>query len=273
MTEMPITFAEEKAQRRLELELLEEKLSQEDVNQKLLRSLSPEWNTHVVVWRNKADLDTMSMEDLYNNLKAEEWSNYAFMAFSSSSSDSKLRSSSSDRHFTRKGNTKVQRSYEAVVGIESSWRRARRPQLETGQLSLFHEDVIFKIGFLVVNQCFQPSKQLLLRSNTNEIRAQFKSAGSISYARLLRHSLGRAKWHDLCTEDKELHCANNYAKETIGIKRYASRPGNKAATQGSQASARSTLKAATQGSKASAGSTFKIKKMTASRLTLDKSKK
>nr|GEV88917.1 hypothetical protein [Tanacetum cinerariifolium] len=46
-----------------QLELLEEKLSQENVNQKLLRSLSPEWNTHVVVWRNKADLDTMSMDD------------------------------------------------------------------------------------------------------------------------------------------------------------------------------------------------------------------
>ncbi|GKA93384.1 hypothetical protein Tco_0815370 [Tanacetum coccineum] len=55
-----------------QLELLDEKLSQEDVNQKLLRSLSPEWNTHVVVWRNKADLDTMSMDDLYNNLKVYE---------------------------------------------------------------------------------------------------------------------------------------------------------------------------------------------------------
>nr|GFC21411.1 hypothetical protein [Tanacetum cinerariifolium] len=52
-----------------QLELLEEKLSHEDVNQKLLRSLSCEWNTHVVVWRNKADLDTMSMDDLYNNFK------------------------------------------------------------------------------------------------------------------------------------------------------------------------------------------------------------
>ncbi|GKF84902.1 hypothetical protein Tco_0249800 [Tanacetum coccineum] len=52
-----------------QLDLLDEKLSQEDVNQKLLRSLSPEWNTHAVVWRNEADLDTMSMNDLYNNLK------------------------------------------------------------------------------------------------------------------------------------------------------------------------------------------------------------
>ncbi|GKD17383.1 hypothetical protein Tco_1206541, partial [Tanacetum coccineum] len=55
-----------------QLELLDEKLSQEDVNQKLFRSLSPEWNTHVVVWKNKADLDTMSMDDLYNNLKVYE---------------------------------------------------------------------------------------------------------------------------------------------------------------------------------------------------------
>ncbi|GJZ91412.1 hypothetical protein Tco_0663339 [Tanacetum coccineum] len=55
-----------------QLELLGEKISQEDVNQKLLRSLSPEWNTYAVVWRNKANLDTMSMDDLYNNLKMYE---------------------------------------------------------------------------------------------------------------------------------------------------------------------------------------------------------
>ncbi|GJZ51569.1 putative ribonuclease H-like domain-containing protein [Tanacetum coccineum] len=55
-----------------QFELLDEKLLQEDVNQKLLRSLSPNWNTHTVVWRNKADLDIMSMVDLYNNLKVYE---------------------------------------------------------------------------------------------------------------------------------------------------------------------------------------------------------
>nr|GEX43400.1 ribonuclease H-like domain-containing protein [Tanacetum cinerariifolium] len=74
-----------------QLELLEENLLQEDVNEKLLRSLLHEWNTHVVVWRNKANLDTMSMDDLYKNLKsdqAEEGPNYALMAFTSSSSDS-----------------------------------------------------------------------------------------------------------------------------------------------------------------------------------------
>ncbi|GJY61032.1 ribonuclease H-like domain-containing protein [Tanacetum coccineum] len=40
--------------------------------QKLVSYLSPEWNTHVVVWRKKADLDTMSMDDHYNNLKVYE---------------------------------------------------------------------------------------------------------------------------------------------------------------------------------------------------------
>ncbi|GJX24164.1 putative ribonuclease H-like domain-containing protein [Tanacetum coccineum] len=55
-----------------QLKLLGEMISQEDVNQKLLRSLSSEWNTHSVVWRNKAELETMSMDDLYNNLKVYE---------------------------------------------------------------------------------------------------------------------------------------------------------------------------------------------------------
>nr|GEW79961.1 hypothetical protein [Tanacetum cinerariifolium] len=55
-----------------QLELIGEKISQEDVNQKLLRSLSPEWNTHIVVRRNKVDLDTMSMDDLYKSLKVYE---------------------------------------------------------------------------------------------------------------------------------------------------------------------------------------------------------
>nr|GEU84578.1 hypothetical protein [Tanacetum cinerariifolium] len=73
-----------------QLELLKEKLSQEDVNKKLLRNLLPEWNTHVVMWRNNADLDTMSMDDLYNKLKAVEMPNYALMVFSSSSSNSEI---------------------------------------------------------------------------------------------------------------------------------------------------------------------------------------
>ncbi|GJZ22817.1 ribonuclease H-like domain-containing protein [Tanacetum coccineum] len=53
-----------------QLELLDEKISQEDVNQK------PKWNIHVVIWRNKAELETMSIDDLYNNLKAVKCCSY-----------------------------------------------------------------------------------------------------------------------------------------------------------------------------------------------------
>ncbi|GJS00219.1 ribonuclease H-like domain-containing protein [Tanacetum coccineum] len=49
-----------------------ENISQEDLNLKFFRSLPSEWNTHVVVWRNKPDLDTMSFHDLYNNFKIVE---------------------------------------------------------------------------------------------------------------------------------------------------------------------------------------------------------
>ncbi|GJS07291.1 ribonuclease H-like domain-containing protein [Tanacetum coccineum] len=49
-----------------------ETVSQEDMNLKLLRSLSSEWKTHTLVWRNKPDLETLSMDDLYNNLKIYE---------------------------------------------------------------------------------------------------------------------------------------------------------------------------------------------------------
>ncbi|GKA34295.1 hypothetical protein Tco_0720724 [Tanacetum coccineum] len=106
---IPPTTAEEKAQKRLEvakllLEAIEKRFggnaatkktqrnllkqqyenftapSSETLDQNfdrlqklmLLRSLSPEWNTRAVVWRNKPGLETMSMDDLYNNLKVYE---------------------------------------------------------------------------------------------------------------------------------------------------------------------------------------------------------
>nr|GEW59580.1 hypothetical protein [Tanacetum cinerariifolium] len=55
-----------------QLEIHGETISQEDVNQKFLRSLSPEWNTHTIVWRNKPEVKTLSLDDLYSNLKIYE---------------------------------------------------------------------------------------------------------------------------------------------------------------------------------------------------------
>ncbi|GKA40073.1 putative ribonuclease H-like domain-containing protein, partial [Tanacetum coccineum] len=47
-------------------------ITQEDLNSKNLSSLSLEWSTHVVVWMNKANIDTISIDDLYNNFKIVE---------------------------------------------------------------------------------------------------------------------------------------------------------------------------------------------------------
>ncbi|GJR93436.1 ribonuclease H-like domain-containing protein [Tanacetum coccineum] len=38
-------------------------IAQEDLNLKFLNSLPPEWNTHVVVWMNKAEIKTMTIDD------------------------------------------------------------------------------------------------------------------------------------------------------------------------------------------------------------------
>nr|GEV25450.1 ribonuclease H-like domain-containing protein [Tanacetum cinerariifolium] len=55
-----------------QLEIYGETISQEDLNQKLLRNLPSDWKTHTLIWRNKLDLETLSMDDLYNNLKIYE---------------------------------------------------------------------------------------------------------------------------------------------------------------------------------------------------------
>nr|GEV78229.1 hypothetical protein [Tanacetum cinerariifolium] len=55
-----------------QLVILGENISQEDLNLKFLRSLPAEWNTHVMVWRNKPGLGTISFDGLYNNFKIVE---------------------------------------------------------------------------------------------------------------------------------------------------------------------------------------------------------
>ncbi|GJX33029.1 ribonuclease H-like domain-containing protein [Tanacetum coccineum] len=54
------------------LEIQGEVINQEDMNLKLLRSLPSEWKTHALIWRNKVEIETISLDDLYNNLKIYE---------------------------------------------------------------------------------------------------------------------------------------------------------------------------------------------------------
>nr|GEU38237.1 ribonuclease H-like domain-containing protein [Tanacetum cinerariifolium] len=152
--EVPITTTKEKAQRRLEvkarsslmmvipnehqlkfnsikdakklqklvsqMELLEEKLSKENVSQKLLRSLSPEWNTYVVAWRNKADLETISMDDLYNNLKVYELEVKRTSSSSSSTQNMTFVSSSNNNTSSTNGAVNTAQAVNTAHGVSTA---------------------------------------------------------------------------------------------------------------------------------------------------------
>nr|GEZ10705.1 hypothetical protein [Tanacetum cinerariifolium] len=55
-----------------QLEIHRVSLSQEDMNLKFLRSLPSDWKTHTLIWRNTADLEDKSLDDLFNSLKIYE---------------------------------------------------------------------------------------------------------------------------------------------------------------------------------------------------------
>nr|GEV94430.1 hypothetical protein [Tanacetum cinerariifolium] len=51
------------------LGFMDVEIEKDDLNQKFLTSLAPEWLMYTIVWRNRDDLDTMSLDDVYNHLK------------------------------------------------------------------------------------------------------------------------------------------------------------------------------------------------------------
>ncbi|GJX33924.1 hypothetical protein Tco_0245481 [Tanacetum coccineum] len=50
-----------------QLEIQREVIGQEDMNLKLLRSLPSKWKTHALIWRNKAEIETISLDDFTNS--------------------------------------------------------------------------------------------------------------------------------------------------------------------------------------------------------------
>ncbi|GJW57312.1 retrovirus-related pol polyprotein from transposon TNT 1-94 [Tanacetum coccineum] len=95
-------------------------------------NLPSEWNTHVIVWMNKPDLDTMSFDDLYNNFKIVE-QEIKGTANSSSSSSSQNMAFVSSPSSTNEVNT----AYEVnTTNIQVSPARTQVSTAST-QLGLF----------------------------------------------------------------------------------------------------------------------------------------
>nr|GEW25217.1 hypothetical protein [Tanacetum cinerariifolium] len=77
------------------LKFMDVEIEQDDLNQKFLTSLAPEWLMYMIMCRNRSDFDTTSLDDLYNHLKVYEpevqkksKSNSQNMAFISSAKNS-----------------------------------------------------------------------------------------------------------------------------------------------------------------------------------------
>nr|GEW54329.1 hypothetical protein [Tanacetum cinerariifolium] len=71
-TTLLLSLPDEHQLRFSQLQFMDVEVEQNDLNQKFLTSLALEWLMHTIVWRNRSDLDTMSLDDLYNHLKVYE---------------------------------------------------------------------------------------------------------------------------------------------------------------------------------------------------------
>ncbi|GKB83292.1 hypothetical protein Tco_0950187 [Tanacetum coccineum] len=108
------------------LEFMDVPIEQDDLNQKFLSSLAPEWLVYTIVWRNRDDLDTMSLDDMYNHLKVyePEVQKCADMDFISSSN-------------TNSGKSEV----STVQGVSTSGVQVSTASTDVAAASLSHDTV------------------------------------------------------------------------------------------------------------------------------------
>ncbi|GKF17741.1 hypothetical protein Tco_0062659 [Tanacetum coccineum] len=126
-TVIPPTSVENKAQRRAELKAhsaiknrfggnTATKKTQKNIlkqqyenfaasNTEFLRILSQEWTMHTIVWRNKLEIETLSLDDLFNILKAYETEVKRTSSSTTNSYNVAFLSSSSTNSETRAVNT------------------------------------------------------------------------------------------------------------------------------------------------------------------------
>ncbi|GJX57067.1 hypothetical protein Tco_0286964 [Tanacetum coccineum] len=124
----------------------------EDANLKLLRSLPSAWNNIALIMRNKSDLDTFSMDDLYNNLKVYESeikgkssssSNSQNVAFVSSNNSSITNETVNTAHSVSAASSKDQASTASYIDdvIFSFFsNQSNAPQLDYEDLEQINAD-------------------------------------------------------------------------------------------------------------------------------------
>ncbi|GJY76908.1 hypothetical protein Tco_0482024 [Tanacetum coccineum] len=147
---IPLKTAEQKLARKNELKA--KKHSYEDANLKLLRSLPSAWNNIALIMRNKSDLDTLSMDYLYNNLKVYESeikgqtsssSNYQNVAFVSSDNSTSTNETVNTAHSVSAASSKDQAStasYADDVMFSFFSNQSNAPKLDNKDLEQIDAD-------------------------------------------------------------------------------------------------------------------------------------
>ncbi|GJZ11577.1 hypothetical protein Tco_0546336 [Tanacetum coccineum] len=139
------------------------------------RFLPPEWNTHVVVWMNKAEIETMSIDDLYNNFKIVEQSVKKFVGASSGAQNLAFMTAPSTSS-TNDVNT-VKPTYE-VSNVSPNVNTAS-PQVSTAS---FSDNVVY--AFMVENpNGFNLLQQDLEQIHEDDLEAIILGRAFIAFTR------------------------------------------------------------------------------------------
>ncbi|GJY73825.1 putative ribonuclease H-like domain-containing protein [Tanacetum coccineum] len=176
-------------------------IAQEDLNSNKLSSLPPEWNTYVVVWMNKPEVDTMSIDYLYNNFKIVEQKvkksvgtssdaqNLAFMTAPSTSS-------------TNDANTAIPQVSTASPNVNTA-----SPQVSTAS---FSDNVVY--GFMVEN----PNGSNLLHQDLYQIYEDDLEAMDLKWeCRAPRSKEGQFRNQD--NTKKQGNNEDTFSKEMLAI--------------------------------------------------------
>ncbi|GJV30540.1 hypothetical protein Tco_1386988 [Tanacetum coccineum] len=112
------------------LEFMDVPIEKYDLNQKFLTSLAPEWLMYTIVWRNRDDLDTMSLDDLYDHLKVYK-----------PEVQKKVGSNSQNLAFISSSNTSSRKGEVPTASIPTASSQVSTVSIEVAAASLSHDTI------------------------------------------------------------------------------------------------------------------------------------
>ncbi|GKC72787.1 hypothetical protein Tco_1118670 [Tanacetum coccineum] len=125
-----------------------EVISQEDINQKFLRSLSQEWTMHTIMWRNKPEIETLTLLSFGSTNNASGAVNNA-QGFNTASTQGVADSSKSAENL----------SNEMIYSFFAS--QPSIPQLDNEDLQQIDPDYLEEIDVWCGSACYHESKKIL----------------------------------------------------------------------------------------------------------------